>query len=85
VTALGESRQVAFRSGLPLHASAVVALEDYSRVLTGATAALVVQDGDVVRGVRLSGVRPVSDDQSRDIEAFARSLADAGQGGLGWS
>lgn len=85
MTVFGESREVAFRSGLPLHASAVVALEDYARVLTGAHAALVVQEGDVVRGVRLDGAKPVSEDHSRDIEAFARSLADAGQGGLGWS
>jgi hypothetical protein len=35
--------------------------------------------------VRLDGAPTVSDAQGRDIEAFARSLAEGGQGGLGWS
>jgi hypothetical protein len=85
VAASGQSRQLAFRSSLPLSASATVALEDYARVLTGSDGALALHDGDVVSGVRLDGARAVSEDQGRDIEAFARSLAEGGQGGLGWS
>jgi hypothetical protein len=85
VAASGESREVAFGGALPLSASAAVALEDYARVLTGSSAALALLVGDLVRGVRLDGAPTVSDAQGRDIEAFARSLAEGGQGGLGWS
>jgi hypothetical protein len=85
MAASGESRQVAFARALPLSPSAAVALEDYARVLTGSAGALVLHEGEAVSGVRLDGAKAVSEDQGRDIEAFARSLADAGQGGLGWS
>jgi hypothetical protein len=79
-------REVAFARGLPLTASAEIALEDYARTLTGASSARAFEEGGVVKGVRLDGAGPVSEAQGRDIEDFALSLAPGGgDAGLGWS
>ena len=72
----------------PLEPSAQVALEDYARVLTGASAAEAISmAAGEVAGVHLCGLPSgASPSAQRDIVDFARDLAAASPGGgLGWS
>ena len=84
-----EHCELAFAEGLALSDGAEVALEDYARVLTASVRAEAVRDE--AGGGRITAVRVVAPassptaDQRRDIEDFARGLAEAGGGlGLGW-
>lgn len=75
---------------LALSEAAEVALEDYARAVTRSERAVALRDGETgacVRALRLDGLAGEPDaDARRDVLAFARALADAGQGaGLGWS
>jgi hypothetical protein len=65
-----------------------VALEDYARVQTGATAAEAITPQErEVSGLHLCGLpAPVTEAVRRDIIDFARELtAASSSGGLGWS
>ena len=85
-----EHCELTFAEGLALGDAALVALEDYARVLTAAVGAEAVRDeqaGGRVIAVRVVGpkARP-SAAQHRDIEDFARGLAAENAGsGLGWA
>jgi hypothetical protein len=71
-----------------LEPGAQVALEDYARTLTGASAAEAVEStAGVVSGVHLCGLSgPVTAAAERDLVDFAREMASAAPGGgLGWS
>ena len=86
--ASAEPCEMTFDDGVPLPASAEVALEDYARALTAAAGAEAVRRGEAeVIGVRL--IRPAlgaTPEARRDIQDFARGLAAQGGGtGLGWS
>ena len=78
-----------FRARYRIDDSAEVALEDYARALTRASAAEAVHDeGDVaaVRGVHLCGLEsPVPHALQSDLDDFASTLAAPAPGGLGWS
>lgn len=69
--------------------SAEVALEDYARTLTGATAAQALGEGEDpegLRGVHLCApAAPPPAGVLEDIEAFAAELAGRTGPGLGWS
>jgi hypothetical protein len=81
---------VAFPKGYALSESAEIALEDYARVLAQAEGSEALHQDEppaLVTGVRLraAGLR-LTDELRRDIEGFARGLAqDREGGGLGWS
>ncbi len=79
--------EVPLGSGLDLAPGAQVALEDYARTLTGASAASLVpaQDPARVLSVHLCGAAPPSDAVREDVVAFARELAQRSGDGLGWS
>jgi hypothetical protein len=84
-----EHCELAFGEGLALSDAGEVALEDYARVMMAAARAEAVRDED--GGGRITAVRvvapssPPTADQRRDIEDFARGLAEQGGGlGLGW-
>jgi hypothetical protein len=66
-----------------------VALEDYARELTRASAAeALVAAGETDRLLGLALESPLVDPQGNvldDIEAFARELAERAGDGLGWS
>jgi hypothetical protein len=84
-----EDCDLAFAEGLAVGDGAEVALEDYARVMTAALRAEAVRDeaaGGRVTAVRvIAPASPPTADQHRDIEDFARGLAEAGGGlGLGW-
>ncbi|HKZ30970.1 MAG TPA: hypothetical protein VJ648_01290 [Vicinamibacteria bacterium] len=72
-----------------LGAAAVVALEDYARELTQASAAeALVAEGDTGRltGMALDAPRIAPQGAVlEDIEAFARELSERAPPGLGWS
>ena len=74
---------------LRLGESAEVALEDYAREVTRSARAEALrgEDAGSVVALRLHGLKaPPDDDARRDVLAFARGLADAGDNaGLGWS
>jgi hypothetical protein len=75
---------------LRLSESAEVALEDYAREVTRSERALALRGEDAgapVVALRLLGLAAPPDDSARrDVLAFARELANAGDGGgLGWS
>jgi hypothetical protein len=80
---------IRFAAGRALGAAAVVALEDYARELTLASAAeaLVAEDAPGrVTGVALEAPRIAAEGVVlEDIEAFARDLAEREGPGLGWS
>ena len=83
-------RDLAFPSRYAVDEAGEVALEDYARALTRASAAEAVRAGDdasVVAGLHLCGVgAELAASVVTDIEDFARDLAGAaGTGGLGWS
>lgn len=85
-----EHCDLAFAEGLALGDAGEVALEDYARVLTAATAALAIrgeQAGGRVTAVRVVGPKAKpSVAEHRDIEDFARGLAAESAGaGLGWA
>jgi hypothetical protein len=78
-----------FAEAHPMDEPSEVALEDYARVTTRARAAEAMR-GDaasgLVSGVHVCGLpQPVTAAIARDVEDFARSLAVARPGGLGWS
>lgn len=80
---------VPFQQARPMDEPGEVALEDYARVLTRASAAEVVptpgQPG-LIDGVHLCGARPpLAPSAIADIEGFAQSLPAGRAGGLGWS
>ena len=81
-------REISFAVPYALQPSAQVALEDYSRVLTGAAAAEAVElaPGEV-SGIHLCGLSAsVVPSAERDVGDFARELAaEVPGGGLGWS
>ena len=81
--------EVLFGRRYAVSASAEVALEDYARALTGATAAEALGDGEKperLRGVHLCALStPPAAGMQEDIEAFAGELADRASVGLGWS
>ncbi len=85
------ARRVVIRFAAPraLGAAAVVALEDYARELTQASAAeALVAEGDPSRlgGLALEAPRMAPQGAVlEDIEAFARDLAEREGPGLGWS
>ena len=71
-----------------LEPPAQVALEDYARVLTNASAAEAVTSGEtMVTGVHLCGLAAgIPPAALRDVQSFASELASATPGGgLGWS
>jgi hypothetical protein len=75
---------------LSLSEPAEVALEDYARVVTRSARAAAVrgaEPGSPVVALRLYGREaPPEEPAWRDVVAFGRELAKAGQGsGLGWS
>jgi hypothetical protein len=75
---------------LALSESAEVALEDYAREVARSERAEALRGGQAgapVEALRLFGLAAEpAEEARRDILAFARALADAGQGsGLGWS
>jgi hypothetical protein len=86
---LADCALVAFAGAHPMDDASEVALEDYARVTTRARAAEAVRAhpaGGAVSGVHLCGLpQPVPPAVAADVEDFARSLAVARQGGLGWS
>jgi hypothetical protein len=82
--------EVRFAAPYAMDASAEVALEDYARVLARAAEAEALRPEEEpprVAGVRLVAPRAeLTAGIRRDIEAFARDLADRGGGnGLGWA
>ena len=80
--------EIPFAVPCPLEAPAQVALEDYARVLTGATAAEAIESAPgTVSGVHLCGLPAAPGTAAeRDLTDFARELASATPGGgLGWS
>jgi hypothetical protein len=84
-----EEHEVRFAQGLSLADAAEVALEDYARELLKASRAEALRDARTlaVQGVRVIGATiPPALEVRRDIEDFARGLAQSGAGpGLGWS
>jgi hypothetical protein len=70
-------------------AGGLVALEDYARELTRASAAeALVSDGEAGRLLGVALEAPLIAPQGAvldDIEAFARDLAERADSGLGWS
>jgi hypothetical protein len=81
-------RELAIEGGLELAPFAQVALEDYARAATGASAAAVVtgEDASRVLALHLCGTGGEPPDAVReDVLAFARELAQREGGGLGWS
>ncbi len=80
--------EVALGGGHVLPPSALVALEDYARVLTRAAAASVlVSGGDEgpVHGIHLCAPELPPAAVMEDLEAFVRDLAGPASEGLGWS
>ena len=80
--------ELALPEPLALSEAAEVALEDYAREVTRCERAVALRgDAAAVLGLQLFGTAAEIDTQARsDIVAFARGLAEAGQGtGLGWS
>jgi len=80
---------IGFSRPYPLAPAAEVALEDYARVVAGASAAeAVVSEADPggLRGVHLCDPATRPDAAVRDdIEAFARELSLPASDRLGWS
>jgi hypothetical protein len=80
---------LAFREAYPLTEAAEVALEDYARALLRGDAAEAVPTAEEparVGGVHVCGLaEPASAAALADLEDFAREMATAGGGGLGWS
>jgi hypothetical protein len=91
MTAPGAAGRVAIRFREPHAVSAfgLVALEDYARELTRASAAqALLAPGEDERLVGLELEAPLTLPQGSvldDIEAFARELAERAGDGLGWS
>jgi hypothetical protein len=91
VTEPGAAGRVLIRFAAPraIGAGGVVALEDYARELTQATAAAaIVAEGEAGRLLGLALEAPLVAPQGAvldDIEAFARDLAERAGEGLGWS
>jgi hypothetical protein len=84
------ARELRLPEPLRLSDAAEVALEDYAREVTGsagASALRAAQGDPAVAGLRLEGLAGEPPQEAcRDIFAFARALAEAGEGaGLGWS
>ena len=82
--------ELPFQKAYALSESGEVALEDYARVLAQAETAEALRstsDPALVRGLRLGAVAAtLTEALFRDIEDFARGLAQGGtDGGLGWS
>jgi len=85
-----EEVELTFGGELRLTEDQAAALEDYARVLARCAAAGVLRAGDgddaAIRGVRLREPSAgLPREIAADIEGFARSLAQGGGGGLGWS
>jgi len=84
-----EEHVLRFESGLVLGDAAEVALEDYARALLSASRADAIRDASslAVEGVRVIEAKiPPGPSSRRDVEDFARGLAQDGAGlGLGWS
>jgi hypothetical protein len=83
-------RDLAFHAPHAVGDDGELALEDYARSLTRATAVEAVRsggEGSAVTGLHLCGVDVApSAGAAADIEDFARDLAvGTGTGGLGWS
>lgn len=81
---------LSFPEPMSLSEAAEIALEDYALAVTRSLRAEAVRDGAgdaAVRAIRLEGLtEPPAEEAVRDVVAFARALADAGEGlGLGWS
>jgi hypothetical protein len=90
VSAPGPERRVLVRFATPwtVGASGVVALEDYARELTRASAAEALPADAAGRLPGIALVAPAvapEGDVLEDIEAFARDLAERDGFGLGWS
>ncbi len=81
---------LAFQASWPIDETGALALEDYARAVTQASAAEVTRASDDpvrVRGVHVCGLAAsLTPALLTDVEDFARSVAvHPGEGGLGWS
>lgn len=91
MTKPGVAGRVVIRFAAPraIGAGGVVALEDYARELTRATAAEALEaEGEAGRLLGLALEAPLVAPQGAvldDIEAFARDLAERAGDGLGWA
>lgn len=79
-----------FKAAYSLDEASEVALEDYARTVSRAGAVESVRaqgDARAVSGLHLCGLQaPPTPAMIRDVEDFARDLAQGGgSGGLGWS
>ena len=80
--------EIRFREPHAVGAFGLVALEDYARELTRATAAEALVAAGEERLLGLALESPLIAPQGNvldDIEAFARELAERAGDGLGWS
>jgi hypothetical protein len=77
-------RDVPFSATYALDEADEAALEDYARVLTGAGEAEARRRGPAVDGVHLCGSPAPDAAVRKDLEDFARDLADMRRHGRRW-